>query len=165
MTTPGRHLTPITGGSPQQRRESHDLEPLPPGSKAGLRAPARERDATQVQQQPQLDSQPQQVTDGEGRTSLGARFARWITPPNPSTIAPPTWDELRWQGDHGRHAPASGWPRTFSVAWSRTVALPGRALAVWLDWVAGSPSRFLVVFVLYALLVHVPGLGWLPWIY
>ncbi|MGH3432126.1 MAG: hypothetical protein ACRDQB_04740, partial [Thermocrispum sp.] len=93
------------------------------------------------------------------------RLRHWATPPNPKASEPPTWDQLKWDGDNGRQAPREGWPRTASVLWSRTVALPGRATAVWLDWVSRSPARCLTVFVLYALLAHLPGMRWLPWLY
>lgn len=136
------------------------------GATAGTRAAARARTAEETQQQPQPRPQRPIVTPRDTQQeTVQSRLRRWITPPNPRMTAAPSWEQIKECGDAGRHAPPNGWPRTVSVLWSRDVALPARALAIWLDWVARSPSRFLVVLVLYALVAHLPGMDWLPWIF
>lgn len=152
---------PITHGQPQPGRNLRAVPPPQAGLNAEVRTAARASITAYPQQQTQRETQQGAIN------TCGERgpFARWITPPNPRTTAPPTWDELRWHGDHGRHAPKAGWPHNVSVVWSRMVALPARAAAVWLDWVVRSPSRTLAVLVLYALLAHLPGLTWLPWFF
>lgn len=152
---------PVTHGESEPRGSLRALRPLDGAFNAGGRAPARASITAKANALGDPRANSGSPTEGD-RT---ARLRRWITPPNPKTTAPPSWDQLLWHGDHGRQAPKEGWPRTGSVLWSRTVALPGRAAAVWLDWVSRSPSRCLVVFVLYALLAHLPGMGWLPWFY
>ncbi|MPY99984.1 MAG: hypothetical protein GEU97_18740 [Actinophytocola sp.] len=137
---------------------------MPPpenGANAGVREPARAKESTQ----PQQHSQPADVTLRSRLGDLATRVGTLFTPPNPRTTSPPSWDQLIEYGDRGRQAPKDGWPRTLSVLWSRVVALPGRALAIWLDWITRCPSRSLVALVLYALLAHLPGMGWLPWFY
>lgn len=145
------------------------VPPLENGANAGVRVPARARLTPLPEQSPEHAAELRTATDGSHRqldaAPLLARLKRWASPPNPKAARPPSWDALTWNGDHGRHVPKTGWPRTASIAWSRTVALPVRASAVWLDWIARCPSRCLAVFVLYALLAHVPGLTWLPWIF
>lgn len=125
------------------------------GANAGVREAARAR----------LTALPEPPPERRAEHRALAELRRWVTPPDPRKAAPPTWDQLRWNGDHGRHTPTDGWPHTVSVAWSRTVALPARAVAVWLDWIARCPARCLAVFLLYALIAHLPGMGWLPWFF
>lgn len=136
---------------------------------AGERAPARGTEAPKANTVANSDANPGSLTRRDrsrfGSEDPRARLARWSTPPDPRTTAAPSWDELRRNAEHGRHAPAVGWPHTASVAWSRTITLPVRALLVWLDWIARCPSRTLAVLALYALLTHVPAFGWLPWFY
>jgi len=157
MTTPHR-------ATRRDNQTGVALRAVPPpegGVNAGVREPARAKESAQPQQHPQ----PSDVTLRRRLSALATRVGTLFTPPNPRTTPPPSWDQLIEYGDRGRQAPPSGWPRTLSVLWSRSIALPGRALAIWLDWITRCPSRSLVVLVLYALLVHLPGLGWLPWFY
>lgn len=161
MTTPDR-------STQRDNRAGVALRAVPPpeeGVNAGVREPARAKNSGHSQQDPQPEPQHQDITLRDRWGGIVARVGTLFTPPNPRTTVPPSWDQLVEYGDHGRQAPATGWPRTLSVLWSRGVALPGRALAIWLDWITRCPSRSLVALVLYALLVHLPGLGWLPWFY
>lgn len=148
-----QHPEPLTHGDKERGVPLRAVPPPDDGGNAGVREPARARLT------PLPEQQPEQRTERRTITERVACLRGWMTPPNPKTTPPPTWDQLRCHGDHGRHAPATGWPHTLSVAWSRTVALPARAAAVWLDWLARSPSRCLAAGVLYALVAHVPGDG------
>lgn len=165
MTSPprnGHQRTPATECEGEQRPQ---LRSVPAGerhTKAGVRADARAIIAAETNTAEVVDANPSSPTE---RARMARRLRHWITPPNPKSTPPPTWDQLRWHGEHGRQVPKSGWPRTLAIGWSCLVAQPVRALAIWLDWIARSPSRFLVAFVLYALLAHVPGLTWLPWLF
>lgn len=154
----------MTEGEPQQRPATISWRPPTTGANAGMPAPARESITADPQQQPQPEPQRRRVTPGD-LTAIGRRFGQWVTPPNPKSTPPPTWEQLKLRGDVGRHAPREGWPRTVSVVWSRSVGLPGRALAVWLDWISRSPSRFLAALILCALITQLPGMSWLPWIF
>ncbi len=157
----------MTTPRPDTQRENQAgvaLRAVPPPDdavNAGVREPARAKKHGQTQQHPQHPN----ATLRSRLNALAARAGKLFTPPNPRTSTPPSWGQLVEYGTHGRQAPRDGWPRVLSVLWSRVVALPGRALAIWLDWITRCPSRSLVALVLYALLAHLPGLGWLPWFY
>lgn len=151
-----QHPDPITQRNDERGVPLRAVPPPDSGANAGVRESAR----ASLKALP--EQQPEQRPEGHAITERVARLRRWMAPPNPKTTPPPTWDQLRWHGDHGRHAPVAGWPHTLSVAWSRTIALPARAAAVWLDWIARSPSRCLATFVLHTLVAQLPGMGWLP---
>lgn len=153
----------------EQRRRLHPVPPPTVEATAGKRAPARGSVAVETNTGANVKMNPGSLTHRNetqrALKDLPARLASWSIPPNPRATALPSWDELRWNADHGRHAPPTGWPHTASVIWSRAVTLPVRALVIWIDWIARCPSRTLAVLVLYVLLAHVPALSWLPWFY
>lgn len=159
----GRGRSTVTQRESEHRPPVRVVPPIEDAFKAGAHAPAR----TSLTANPNINANPRTNSSSptQRHRELGLVLLRWLTPPNPRAVPPPSWDQLKWNGDHGRQAPTTGWPRTASVIWTRTVALPGRAVAIWLDWIVRSPSRFLAVYVLYALVAHLPGMGWLPWPY
>lgn len=164
-TTSEAHPTLVTDSESEHQRTLRAVPAESEGTNAGARALARASESANANSDQASRANPDSPTDGDTNPSKWTRLKTWASPPNPKTTPPPTWDQLRWHGEHGRQAPKTGWPRTISIAWCYTVAQPGRALAVWLDWISRSPSRCLVAFVLYVLLAHVPGLTWLPWFY
>lgn len=151
----------VTQRESEPRRTVHVVPPLEEAFNAGLRAPARGSVTAKTNTEANRQTNPGSPTHSDRLAVL----RRWATPPNPKTVPAPSWEDIKRDADLGRQVPPTGWPHTLSVLWSRGVALPGRAVVVWLDWVLRSPSRFLAAFVVYALVAHLPGMGWLPWFF
>jgi hypothetical protein len=62
----------------------------------------------------------------------------------------------------GRQCPPTGPARTFMQAWA-LLAVPARTVLAFLDWALERPSRFPVLFALYAALAMTPYGSMLPW--
>lgn len=163
-TTMGDHQP-----DPQPQPQPRPLWAVPEGGSAGACAPAHARVAEEINLNSQPDPQPPAPTDSdhqagvaEPKTPVLQRLAQWAHPPNIKAWMPPTWEQIKWRGEHGEHVAREGWPRSGSQAWKR-VYLSVRVVQALVDWIFESGSRAAVAFVLYALLAHLSFMSWLPW--
>lgn len=165
--------TPDTGENPSvvtvgenEVESSLRVVPAPGrGVEAGPRGRPRES-VPETNTPGELHAGENESTQRDERAERAARMRSqaklWLRPPNPRQAPAPSWNQLRWHADHGQHVAPEGASRIVTTVWCRTVALPARVAAVWLDWVARSPTRTTAVIALYVI-CHYTLAGWLPW--
>lgn len=157
---------------PQPPPQHRPLRAVPNPSEAGTSVGARARieqplnPALNPPSQPLVPvgtDPPAEVMQTPAVPNPLERLKSWASPPDVRREPPPTWEQLKWRAEGGDQVARDGWTRTAALAYTKGVALPVRALLVWLDWIVRVPSRAAVALLIYSVLAHLGPFTWLPW--